>query len=132
MATVSQRYGYQDEAAAQPDDAAPQASSDPGDAQAYASRYQLPLLAAHEQTAAANLDIARSNAVAATGGFIAASPPAPPLPPGIVHDAPQTQAWRNSAAAAADPAAAVFTPKSGRPVSRQAVPLAGGGRPRPR
>lgn len=80
-----------------PDDAAPQPGEqapDPAavDADGYASRYQLPQLAAHQQAEQSNLEGARSQASAKS----VTPPPARPLPPGIYYDSPETQQWRSS------------------------------------
>lgn len=98
----------------------------PAAAEQYASRYQLPQIAQHDQAAQAKLADAHAQAVAATGGFLAAPLPSPPLPPGIVHDAPGSQQWLNSAAGAPDPAAAVFAPKGTSSAATQAIPLGRG------
>ena len=91
----------------------------------YASRYALPQIAAHDADSDAKLADAHAQAVAATGGFVAAPTPAPPLPASVYHDAPSSQQWRDSAAAAADPAADVFAPKASN-AAQARVPLGSG------
>ena len=116
---------------APPTEDAPQDTA-PVDPAAYASRYQLPQLVQHAATAESNLAAAHAQA---TGGHIT-PPPSPPLPPGVVYDNPQTQAWTRcvgqpaqygTTAGADTPGVELMSAKMFSPsgTAQQRIPLAG-------